>query len=538
MTMTPRVVSNLVATRTQAVERTLTGLKLLPSNAAVAMKVLELKRRANAGAAEFAKVIAADPALSAKVLAMANSAAFSPASPVTRVSSAVAMIGLSNLLPLVFGVSLAGIFNKLSLSASDQTMLWRASLLKAVTAREHVRRIGGTFASPDQREAAAEEAFLVGLLQDVALPVFYAADPSSWPEFLAGLDGPEADRLIREQKIFGTDHATIASRCLRMLQLPELFAKVIERHHQGMPAISAANGAHLAGAIDAAAALPHRLPSFSAKMLQTLVIRVRTASGASIPEITELTRGVAEEFARVTALFAEPEEASASFKQFMQNLGAEVADCLQSSIASSITEINGLKDRERRLHEAVVSLEDQAQRAEFDTLTKVLSRAAFLSRLTKLLALARQHAAACAVGFLDLDNFKRVNDTYGHSAGDAALVETSSMLSAAVRDIGIVGRIGGDEFVFAFVSRPPMLAQIIEGFTSRTTHVAVPVGDQRLQLTTSIGIVPLGIPEPDATADSVLATADQLMYQAKRGGKGRATVGTPASLNAATPSAA
>ena len=212
MANTPPIapVSALVAGRRQSIDRTVAGLRLLPSNAAVAMKVLELKRNGNAGAADLARIISGDASLTGKVLAVANSAAFSPVTPITRVSHAVAHIGLSNLLPLVLGISFAGIFNRLSLPQEDQAMLWKASLLKAVAGAVAVRKLGGAFASEAEREAAAEEAFLAGLLQDFALPVFYSADRSSWPEFLAVLDATDAERCVREAKLYGVDHAAVS----------------------------------------------------------------------------------------------------------------------------------------------------------------------------------------------------------------------------------------------------------------------------------------------------------------------------------------
>src|SRR5262249_45160704 len=149
----------------------------------------------------FAEAISADPSLSAKLLALANSAAFSPAKPVTRISQAVSMIGLKNLLPLVFGLSVAGIFNKLGLGATDRAILWRAALLKAVAARELALRL-----IPDQ----AEEAFIAGLFQDVALPIYCASDPAAWPEMSAIIQLEDvADRRARETQINGIDHAQL-----------------------------------------------------------------------------------------------------------------------------------------------------------------------------------------------------------------------------------------------------------------------------------------------------------------------------------------
>lgn len=524
-------VSPLAVTRKQAVDRTVADLKLLPSNAAVAMKVLELKRSATSSAADFARVIAADPALATKVLALANSAAFSPSQPVTRLTIANAMIGLNNLLPLVFGLSFAGIFNKLSLPPADQAALWRASLLKAVTARECIRHLDNDIRSEEEREAVSEEVFLMALVQDIALPVFYAADRSAWPEFLAVLEASDGDRAGRENKTYGVDHATLAAACIRAMELPDGLARTAAVHHGGLAALGPLLSRPMAIAVDAAASLPHRIPALSPKLLQSLAVRLRGTSNASVEELTAVTKGVAEEFGRLTTLFAEPEDATASYKQFLQKLGSEVAECLQASIMKSASEISGLKDRERHLRESVVALEGQAQRAEFDPLTKTLTRAAFLARLNKLLELARQHGAPCAIGFLDLDDFKQINDGHGHAAGDAALIEAARVLGEAVHDIGILGRIGGDEFVFALIAREGTLEKVASAFSAKAQKFTAEYAGGRLELSASIGIVPLGVPGPSVNGEAALRDADQLMYQAKRAGKGKTTFGATTAAN-------
>ena len=202
----------------------------------------------------------------------------------------------------------------------------------------------------------------------------------------------------------------------------------------------------------------------------------------------------------------------------------------------SATEIGGLKDRQRRLGDAVLALKDQTQRAEFDPLTKVLTRAAFMTRLEKLLPMARRHGASCAVGFLDIDNFKDINDTHGHAAGDAALAATATLLATALKDTGIVGRMGGDEFVFAFAVRPETLDSTTAAMLSSMVRVSFVHDGNALNLTTSIGIHSLGVPEADADSQRALRDADQLMYEAKRSGKGRGNVGKrPAAVDNVNP---
>ena len=487
------------------------------------MRVLELKRRNTSNAAELVKVIASDSALAAKVLGLANSSAFAPASPVTRLSTAIGMIGLNNLLPLVFGLSLGGIFNKLGLTPADQSSLWRASLLKSVAARACARRLGAT-------EAQIEEIQLAALLQDVALPMFHAADRSAWPEYLAVLECPDGERTARECAMFGVDHGDVGARCLRSLGLPESFAALATVHHQpGAPTpatpIADAVPAVVLTATRAAATLPHKLPAFNAKLLQPFALRLGRMGKFEAADMTLLLTTICKEFGALTENFAEQADGGASYKQFLQQLSEEVAGCLQSAIGSSTSEINGLKERERQLATELFTLAERAQQAEADSLTKVLTRAAFLPRLDKMLSLAHVHGAACAVGFLDVDDFKHVNDTYGHAAGDAALVELAAVAAAGLKGRGIVGRIGGDEFVFAFIARPEAMDADIDAFTAQVTRVSIQHEHQQMEVSTSVGVLRLGVPAAETDPAAVLKEADALMYAAKRGGKGRAAIG-------------
>jgi diguanylate cyclase (GGDEF)-like protein len=341
---------------------------------------------------------------------------------------------------------------------------------------------------------------------------------------LAALDVSDEQRPLREAALYGIDHAKIAAAVARTLGLPDLFVAVAGAHHLGLTGLQMAGAASLAVAIDAAASLPHRLPSFSTKVLNPLMVRLKFTAKSSSVDLTALAGEIADDYFKISALFDKPDSAE-SFKQFLQNLSAEVAGCLQASIMSSATEIGGLKEHQRRLSDVVAVLEDKTQRAEFDPLTKTLTRAAFLARLDKLLPMARRHGASCAVGFLDLDDFKRINDSHGHATGDAALVATAAVLADALKETGIAGRMGGDEFVFAFVSRPEVFESTIASVVEKMASIPFTHKQMILELTTSIGILPLGIPAADMDSQRALHDADQLMYEAKRAGKARGAVG-------------
>ncbi|MFN8021391.1 MAG: PAS domain S-box protein [Acidimicrobiales bacterium] len=155
--------------------------------------------------------------------------------------------------------------------------------------------------------------------------------------------------------------------------------------------------------------------------------------------------------------------------------------------------------------------------AHRDTLTGLLNRRALATALEARLG----DGTPTSVLFCDLDGFKAVNDTRGHEAGDAVLVEVAQRLGGAVRDGDLVARFAGDEFVI--VARPEGAGHIADRLLRRLVEPIVLRDGSSVHVGTSIGIADALDPGVDpVTADDLLQRADAAMYTAKRNGKGQA----------------
>ena len=167
-----------------------------------------------------------------------------------------------------------------------------------------------------------------------------------------------------------------------------------------------------------------------------------------------------------------------------------------------------------------------------DALTGLANRTLLMDRLAQELQRARRHGGQVAVLFLDLDDFKQVNDTLGHDVGDALLVHVAGLLRSAVRPDDTVARLGGDEFVLVCDIESSENAWDIAKRIHATSRTGTEVADgTRLRPAFSIGMV-LADPE---TSDPValLRDADSAMYAAKERGKGRTELFGPEHRRAA-----
>jgi diguanylate cyclase (GGDEF)-like protein len=159
-----------------------------------------------------------------------------------------------------------------------------------------------------------------------------------------------------------------------------------------------------------------------------------------------------------------------------------------------------------------------------DALTGLSNRAMLLARLDQLLALHERDGRGLVVLFCDLDDFKRVNDTYGHLAGDAVLREVAERLRACLRSSDTVARLSGDEF--AVLMEPPYEDPLrVAGRLVTALAEPVDIPEATVDCGVSIGIAVLaaGATAPVRARD-LMAAADSAMYQAKSGGKNRAVL--------------
>jgi diguanylate cyclase (GGDEF)-like protein len=156
-----------------------------------------------------------------------------------------------------------------------------------------------------------------------------------------------------------------------------------------------------------------------------------------------------------------------------------------------------------------------------DGLTKAYNKKFFLDRLETEFAYAKRHKAPLSLVMFDVDHFKKVNDTYGHLAGDAVLVHLSRVTHAIIRTEDVAARYGGEEFAIICRGIPLLNGGVLgERLRAAVEQASLDYAGRRLAVTISVGVAAL--PEAKANAGSELVSeADQALYEAKRTGRNR-----------------
>ena len=163
------------------------------------------------------------------------------------------------------------------------------------------------------------------------------------------------------------------------------------------------------------------------------------------------------------------------------------------------------------------SLEQERAAARTDALTGALNRRSFFEAAEMEIKRARRHRQPFTVAYLDIDDFKELNDHFGHTAGDAALRALTDTLRGGVREIDSVARLGGDEFVLLMPETDDAAARAV--VTRVRESLARVAADNRWPISFSVGVVTWTT--PPRTVDAMIKQADDTMYEVKNTGKNR-----------------
>ncbi len=479
----------------------------LPSPPVVALRVIELAQDPDVDIGKISDAISTDPALAAKVLRAANSPIYALRRKTETLRQAITLLGLNGTLMLALSFTLASSMHGNKDHQFNYKRFWKRSLASATCAR----RLGVIV-----KLRTKEELFLASLLQDIGMLVIDKMDSKFYHDLGAGQHDHAAVAAYESERL-GADHAVIGGWILRKWGFPEyLFDAVVYSHSAESPSETRdfqqlMHCVSLSGLLIDAIQNPTKQNN-----LQVVASLARDWLAIDEELFKEMMGSLNEDFADTQEMF----EVDLSDYSYSDTLMDNAREMLMMMNLQTLQQADKLQEAAEVLESRTRELEERSRR---DGLTGLYNRAYLDQRLSHEFNMASERDWAMIVMFIDLDHFKKVNDTYGHQAGDLVLQRAARALAEGTRDDDIVARYGGEEFVIVAPGHGEKTAHILaERLVNsfRTMKHTLNNGKQ-INVTVSIGLAILGEGESFSSVEHMLEAADKALYVAKKTGRNR-----------------
>lgn len=193
----------------------------------------------------------------------------------------------------------------------------------------------------------------------------------------------------------------------------------------------------------------------------------------------------------------------------------ELTDKVRETIKSLIGEVERLR---RELDQKDARIQELEKLADMDPLLPVANRRAFVRELERTMSYTERYNVPASLLFFDMDRLKYINDTYGHSAGDRALMHVADVLKSNVRASDIIARLGGDELAIILTHADEAQARAKADALVACVHNApIELGGRPISLSISVGVYTF---QPGETPEELLRKADAAMYRQKAESRG------------------
>lgn len=489
--------------------------KHLPSLPTVAIDLVKLSKNPDTEVRDIIERVKTDPAISAKILKVINSAFFGLSTQVTSLERAVGLLGSTYVTSIALSFYLANSASSGGPLAEHYSRYWLQSVVQATAAEIIGNQAKGRNGS---------EFFLSGLMLDLGRLAMLKTIPEEYSEVLDAVEEKQRSLVEVERELLGFDHTEIGARLIESWKLPVSLSRFVENHHvdqQELPTDGEPQELLQVRAL----ALASSVGEFFCAPQKTVALESLKFLGKECFDFDELgleaylndvrlrIDQVSEQFSAQASLLADPAELMAEASEALVQLA------VRENVASMHADA-----RRKAVEQARCDLESEnirlQQQTSHDPLTELYSRRYFDEVFAAEAQRCVSTAGALGIIFGDIDNFKQLNDTYGHPVGDEILKQFARAFQESLRTSDILARYGGEEFV-VLVSRPTVqaLEKLSERVRSRIEAEMFHAEGHRISLTVSLGAA-FDVPSRnDRNVEArLLAAADQEMYRAKKAG--------------------
>ena len=488
-----------------------------PSPPAIAVQILNTIKKDEAALTDLVQIISADPALTVKMLKVANSGIYSCGGTISNIQRAVSILGTNSIKNIALSFVIASELSDSESTGFNFNYFWRSSITTAVAAE--------LFATSIQYKD--DDIFVTAMLQNIGMLVIAMTKGEEYDKLIAESKLSKASLLRLEKDKFGFNHQQVGYALLEEWRFPSSITEPILYHHNPN---HAHDTCHKSATINYYA---DQLASIytttgnaeNARLLQQDIVAKYQLSTS---QATELIDSVATQSDTILASFDLDASTTKPFSILLQEANVELGK-LNLSSEQIVLEMKEAKEKAEMLSHELQDANCRLKELVFrDGLTGLYNHRYFQETLSNEIARAARYQSSVSLILFDIDFFKNVNDTHGHPAGDLVLMNIAKAVTNAVRPCDIVARYGGEEFA---VILPETNAAGVNVFAARLRRciegIATLVDGQLIYVTVSAGATTYCKYSVGITKSIMIDTVDKALYLSKNNGRNQVTTLEP-----------
>ena len=471
----------------------------LPTLPGIALQILKVFRNPDPDIKEIGGIISNDPPLTANILKLVNSSFFGLPAKITSVHQGIRLLGLNTIKNLALSFALVNNINATRSNLFDYRLFWKHSLVGATAAKLLAEKL---------EPSLADDAFFLGLLQNIGILVLGHCLPKQYDLVIKELGKKQIGYHQAENQILGYDHQEIGAYLTKAWELPETFYLPIGYHHNPENLAPDQSPMQKMTTILYLSSLYIELFDSNSKVMNLWMIEdtVKKSDFEDEIDIDGIGAEISMQALNIFPIF-ELEVGKDDYINLIESARQELAKL-------STEMINNFREQNREI-------DILKQQVSLDGMTKLHNHHYFRKALQKEVYRATRYKMPLSLIIADIDNFKSINDTYGHLAGDFVIKTVAAHLKSKLRESDCAARYGGEEFAIVAVETSLENAELVaERLRSDIESLNISYGQNYIATTLSFGVA--GFPaDHKITMDEFIKNADQALYQAKESGRNR-----------------